>query len=34
MPLWFELATLMVAAYGAGVGIGWALWGRNETQED
>ena len=26
MPLWFELASLMLAAYGAGIGIGWALW--------
>lgn len=34
MPLWFELAALMVAAYGAGLGIGWALWGRQEQEED
>lgn len=34
MPLWFELATLMVAAYGAGIGIGWAVWGRHERNED
>ncbi len=34
MPLWFELAALMVAAYGAGLGIGWALWGRKEQEED
>jgi hypothetical protein len=24
----------MVAAYGAGIGIGWALWGRHDQQED
>jgi|TARA_Y100000815_G_scaffold220843_1_gene206901 hypothetical protein len=34
MPLWFELAALMIAAYGAGIGIGWALWGRHDQQED
>lgn len=34
MPLWFELAALMVAAYGAGIGIGWALRGRHDQQED
>ena len=31
MPLWFELASLMLAAYGAGIGIGW---GRHDQQED
>lgn len=31
MPLWFELAVLMIVAYGAGIGIGWALWGRHES---
>ena len=25
MPLWFELAALMIAAYGAGIGIGAGL---------
>lgn len=36
MPIWFELAVTMLAAYGAGVAIGWALWGRETvpTQED
>ncbi len=34
MPLWFELAALMIAAYGAGIGIGWSLWGREEIDED
>jgi hypothetical protein len=31
MPLWFELAVLMIVAYGAGIAIGWALWGRHES---
>lgn len=30
MPLWFELAALMIVAYFAGIGIGWAIWGRQE----
>ncbi len=33
MPVWFELAALMLAGYGAGIGIGWALWGRSEEHE-
>lgn len=39
MPVWFELVAIMLVAYGAGIGIGWGLWGRaasgdNDTQED
>lgn len=34
MPLWFELASLMLAAYGTGIGIGWALWGRQDQHEE
>lgn len=37
MPLWFELVVTMLAAYGVGIGIGWGLWGRDDTalkQED
>jgi hypothetical protein len=34
MPLWFELAALMLVAYVAGIGIGWALWGRQDTHKD
>lgn len=26
MPIWFELAALSLAAYAAGLGIGWLLW--------
>lgn len=32
MPVWFELVALMLAAYGAGIAIGWALWRRNDTE--
>jgi len=31
MPVWFELTVTMLAAYGAGIAIGWGLWGRNGT---
>ena len=34
MPLWFELAALMSAAYVAGIGIGWALWGRHDQEKE
>lgn len=34
MPLWFELAALMLVAYVAGIGIGWALWGRHVTHKE
>jgi hypothetical protein len=36
MPVWFELAVTMLAAYGAGIAIGWVLWGRraDTTHED
>lgn len=29
MPIWFELLVLALIAYAAGIGIGWALWGRS-----
>lgn len=29
MPIWLELFVLMLVAYAAGIGIGWAIWGRN-----
>jgi hypothetical protein len=28
MPIWFELALLLVFTYAVGLGIGWLLWGR------
>ena len=28
MPIWLETISLMLAAYGLGLGLGWALWGR------
>lgn len=28
MPIWFEVIALMLVAYGIGLTIGWALWGR------
>ena len=34
MPLWFELAALMIAAYGAGIGIGWVIWGNHDRDEE
>lgn len=33
MPVWFELVVVMLAAYGAGIAIGWALWGRGPEKE-
>ena len=34
MPLWFELAALMIAAYGAGIRIGWVIWGNHDQDEE
>ena len=31
MPIWFEVIALMLVAYGLGLTIGWALWGRAVT---
>ncbi len=28
MPIWLELLVLMLLAYGIGLVIGWAIWGR------
>ena len=28
MPIWFEVVSLMLVAYGFGLTLGWALWGR------
>lgn len=28
MPIWMEVLVLMMVAYAAGLGIGWAIWGR------
>ncbi len=28
MPIWMEVFVLMLLAYAAGIGIGWAIWGR------
>jgi len=28
MPIWLELLVLLLVAYAAGIGIGWAIWGR------
>ena len=33
MPIWFELATLMLLAYGVGLVIGWLIWGRVDANE-
>jgi hypothetical protein len=28
MPIWLELLVLLLVAYAIGIGIGWAIWGR------
>ena len=28
MPIWFELAAMMLAAYAMGLLLGWLIWGR------
>jgi hypothetical protein len=34
MPIWVELMVLMLAAYGAGLAIGWGIWGRQAGETD
>ena len=34
MPMWLEICVLMLAGYAAGIAIGWALWGRDQTRQD
>jgi len=34
MPIWMELAVLMLVAYAAGLALGWAIWGRVQTGRD
>ena len=34
MPIWIELLVLMLVAYVAGLGIGWAIWGRGLREDD
>ena len=29
MPVWLELLVLLLVAYAAGIGIGWAIWARD-----
>lgn len=29
MPVWLELLVLLLTTYMAGIGIGWAIWGRS-----
>lgn len=29
MPIWLELLVLLLIAYALGLGLGWALWGRD-----
>lgn len=33
MPIWLELLVLLLLAYAVGIGIGWAVWGRNGSEE-
>ncbi len=28
MPIWLELFVLLLVAFAIGIGIGWAIWGR------
>lgn len=28
MPIWLELLVLALIAYGVGLALGWAIWGR------
>ncbi len=28
MPIWMEVLVLMLLAYAVGLGLGWAIWGR------
>lgn len=32
MPIWMELLVLSLIAYGIGLSIGWAIWGRASDQ--
>lgn len=32
MPIWLELMILVLLAYGVGLAIGWAIWGRAGDQ--
>jgi len=29
MPIWMEVLVLMLLAYAVGLGLGWAIWGRD-----
>lgn len=29
MSIWMEVLVLMLLAYGVGLGLGWAIWGRS-----
>lgn len=31
MPIWFEIIALMLACYVLGIAIGWAIWGRDNS---
>ena len=33
MPIWLELLILLLVAYACGLGLGWAIWGRNRSGE-
>ncbi len=28
MPFWLEIEALLLLTYGAGLGLGWLVWGR------
>ena len=29
MPIWMEVLVMMLFAYAVGLGLGWAVWGRD-----
>ncbi len=33
MPIVFELVVMMLVAYGSGLALGWAAWGRTPRRE-
>ena len=34
MPIWMEVLILMLVAYAIGLGLGWALWGRDRSERN
>jgi hypothetical protein len=34
MPIWSEVLILSLAAYAAGLAIGWVMWGRSDPSKE